>query len=193
MSKKQKLDINKIQLQKNKIKKEKKALNIKNKIFPVLSFLERHGIDHTSVNSYSDIVEHFRKDFPFPNAPDARNFELLGIDTSGIENAGILKEFNTDFFVEGNQIKVRPEWYQENEANCTFYTRTESDDKALDFANKLIKLVTRGHEQGFLSNDAFTNISNTNELAYFSDGKVEYRAGRIYDAGDRHDELTAGK
>jgi|SRR5690606_7831017 len=173
--------------------KHTKALYLRDNIFPVLSFLEKHGIDYKTVNGYSDIVEHFKKDFPFPNASDARNFELLGIETSGLANADLLRELNTDFFVEGKQIKIRPEWYEANEKQATFYTRNENDNKALDFANRFIALVQEGHEQGFLSNEALREISICNELAYFANGKIEYRAGRIYDAGDRHaQKQTAG-
>lgn len=175
----------------NEFAKKKRAKYLQEKVIPVIKFLDDHGIDYKTVNSYAEIVAHFKDKFPFPNAPDARNFELMGIDVSPIREANQLRELNTDFYIDGNEVKIKPEWYEANKLRATFYTRTESEDKAYEFANELIELLQRGHKEGFISNEMFRKINRINDLVYLSDGTVRYVTGGIREAGRRHDKKMA--
>lgn len=175
----------------NKARKEARARYLRDVIFPVLNFLDDHGIDHKTVNSYSEIVEHFKKDFPYPNAPDARNFELMGIETAPLRDANKLREFNKDFYIDGKDVKIKPEWLKANEEEVTFYTHTESEVKAYHFANEFIELLQRGYEDGFISSEMFRGINRINDLVYLADGKVKYEIGGIRQAGRRHDKKMA--
>lgn len=185
-----KLDVFKFQVNWDEAQKRKQARAIGDGIFPVLRFLENHKIDPATVNSKAEIInKHFKDKFPFPNAPEATNFELLGIDPSPLENAHFLKDLNTDFFIDdNNQVKIRPEWHEANIEKHTSYTATEEENKAYEYTTKLIKMIVKGYEEGFLEKGYFETLTSENGLAYYSQSKkiIEYRGGPIKEAGRRH-------
>lgn len=179
----------------NFFEKQKRASFINDRIHSVISFLDKHEIPINEINSFADIVEHFKKDFPFPNAPNERNFELMGIDVTGVlEASKFLKEFKQDFHLVNGKVEIKPEWIKANEEETNFYTRTDAEVKAYEYANEFLKLVQSGYEQGFLSRDAFIGLSNENGLVYFAHkDNPEFRAGRIMDAGERHEKYLSTK
>lgn len=195
--KRYKLDVYEYGLSTAKIDKEKRARTIEKNIFPVLRFLEKHGIDPATVNSKTEIInKHFKDKFPFPNAPEERNFELLGIDPSPLANAHFLNDLNTDFYIdENNRVQIRQEWHDANLEKHTTYTATEEENKAYKYATELIQMIVKGYEDGFLDGDAFYNLSAHNGLAYYKADKkvIDYRSGRIKDAGLRHREKQQEK
>ena len=175
----------------SKADKEHKLIQIGKGINPVLSFLKKHNIPLSEVNSKADILNHFKKDFPFPNAPQQTNFELLGIDISQAANGDLLRGFKKDYHIVNGQVMITPEWYAENLEKYTHYTKTPEDVKAYEYANKLMELVQEGMDQGFLEGEEFREISRVNGLVMFSRGKVEYKPYGIYHAAKRHASYLA--
>lgn len=179
--------------------KKKMARNLSERIMPVIRFLEEHSINIADVNNSRDIIEHFKKDFPYPKADVTTNMNLLGIDISGIANASLLAELKDGFYIEGNQVLVSEQWIKEEEESRVYYTRTEEENKAYKFATDLKKLVKKGFNQGFLTSDAIIHISMNNDLVYIEKDRDErphsdeYRYGGIRQAGERHAKYLATK
>lgn len=195
MTKKIKLVENKEQKQGNFFDKQNRARYLNARIHPVLSFLDKHKIPINEVNSFADIVEHFKKDFPFPNAPIDRNFELMGIDVSGVEEASkLLKEFKKDFHLVNEKVEINPEWIKANEEASWYYTRTEAEIKACQYANELMKLIQSGYKQGFLREQDYRELSLHNGLVYFFNRyEPEYSLGGIREAGANHEKYLSKK
>lgn len=195
--KRYKLDVFRHGLITDESRKQQRARTIQASIFPLLKFLEKHGIDPATVNSKTEIInKHFKDKFPFPNAPEERNFELLGIDASSLANAHFLKDLNTDFFIdENNRVQIRQEWHDANLENHTSYTATEEENKAYEYVTELIQMIVKGYEDGFLDSGSFYQMRINIGLAYYDADKkvIDYRSGAIKDAGLRHREKTAKK
>lgn len=177
----------------SKADKEQRLKVLEERIRPVLSFLEKHNIEPSEVNSREAVLNRFRKDFPFPDAPEERNFELMGINVAPLTYADSLREFNKDFYFEDGKVKIKPEWYEANEERFTMYTRTKEEVKAYEYANKLMAIVQEGKDEGFLKDGAYKDISNCNDLVDFAHGKTEYSPHGIYQAAERHERYLAHK
>lgn len=190
MSKRIKLGVKENPLNTAKSKKGWRAQELKEKIFPVLEFIEKHNINIDEVNTYSDIIEHFKKDFPFPNATEERNFELMGVDVSGIAtSAKYLKEFKNDFYLEDGSVIVKQEWLDNIEDKYTYHTRTDADVKAFEYATKLAEVMGEGIKQGFISENMRNRIFHEIDLFYLEkDGGHNIRARGIYEAGERYEK-----
>lgn len=167
MSKNYILGHNKSSQQHALLEKRKQQKYINERLPKLINFLKKHGHEDklSALNNYQDILNLFRPDYPFPNATDDKNLELLGVDTSGIKrDASILKSLKDGFILKGDQVEISEEWHKANEEKSTYRTQTEAEDQVYLYATKLAKLIIEGEKKGFLHHSDRSKLSTNNPL-----------------------------
>src|SRR5690554_7344059 len=178
MSKNYILGHNKSNQQHALLEKQKQQQYINERLPKLINFLKKHGHEDklSTLNNYQDILNLFHPQYPFPNATDDKNLELLGIDTSSIKkDASILKSLKDGFILKGNQVEISEKWHKANEEKHTYRTKTETEDKVFEYATKLAKLVLEGEKKGFLSKYQTSAISRNNSMFRIDEGNKEIK------------------
>lgn len=177
MKKKYKLSVNEDQVRKTVRKKEQEVKSINAKLLLILRFFDNDLTDQEirELKNYNDIVDKFRPEFPYPSAKDSVNFELLGKDTRGLEDASkVLKLISDDYIIKDGKVSLKPEWYENNIERNTRYTQDEYEISVYEYGKKLGELLNTGLKAGYFDRSDIVNLNQGNLFCYLDFNSETY-------------------